>query len=72
MHFGRPVIAFDCAFNRFTTDNKAIFFQSSEDLASLLEEISPEKACEVGDSMRKIAGARYRWDVVAAQYFQLL
>ena len=72
MHFGRPVIAYDCEFNRCTTENQALFFKTSDDIISLLRTINESKSKQVGESMLKIAQQRYTWDVVAKQYFDLL
>lgn len=72
MHFCRPVLAFDCDFNRSTTEDKAIFFKTSEALVHLIETLDVTAAERVGRSMLEIAERRYTWRVVAQQYFALL
>ena len=72
MHFGKPILAFDCNFNRHTTENKALFFKTTDDLVKLLGSISHSQAIEVGVAMLEIANRRYTWKVVAKQYFDLL
>ena len=72
MHFGRPVLAFDCGFNRSTTENKAYYFRTWVNLQQLLESIDRAKAELVGDNMLEIARRRYTWKIVAQQYFSLL
>lgn len=67
MHFAKPIAAFDCSFNRYTTEDRALFFSSSDDLLAV--------ASEQGDSgaaLKEVADRRYTWDVVAAQYFELM
>lgn len=71
MHFGKPVLAFDCAFNRNTTENKARFFKSHEDLVHLMRTIDSTEEREIGDEMLEIAKRRYTWDIVAKKYFSL-
>lgn len=72
MHFGKPVLAFDCNYNRSTTENKALYFDGSESLQQLVNSLD-EKVCEkVGLDMREIANRRYTWEVVASQYFELI
>ncbi len=71
MHFGIPVLAFDCNFNRSTTDDKALFFNSSSDLKDGILRISSELAGRVGSDMLELAQKRYTWSVVARQYFSL-
>ncbi len=72
MHFGRPIVAYDCDFNRFTTEGKALFFKTSEDLISLIENINEIKNESIGKEMKEIAERRYTWGVIAKQYFDLM
>lgn len=72
MHFGVPVVAFDCVFNRHTTDEKAWFFASAEYLERLLEKSNTEAAKDNGAAMLGLAKERYTWDVIGAAYFKLL
>lgn len=68
MHFGIPVVAFDCVFNRNTTENRARFFSSAADLA----ELAAVKDETGGDVMLEIARRRYVWDTISREYFDLL
>lgn len=68
MQFGVPVFAFDCAFNRYTTEDRAVYFASAADLRSSLE----DRADADGTAMREIAARRYRWEIVGDQYLSLL
>jgi glycosyltransferase involved in cell wall biosynthesis len=72
MHFGKPVLAFDCDFNRSTTEDKAFFFNSSASLINLIATMDLAEAGRVGRNMLEIAERRYTWRVVAQQYFKLL
>ena len=72
MHFGKPVFAFDCNYNRSSTEDKALFFKSSDELKSLLENTDAPIAALVGADMLEIAQRRYTWQIVAQQYFELL
>jgi glycosyltransferase involved in cell wall biosynthesis len=69
MHFGVPVLAYDCIFNRQTTEEKAAFFRDADGLASLLR-APPDP--DAGATLRDIAQRRYRWSVVGKQYFDML
>jgi glycosyltransferase involved in cell wall biosynthesis len=71
MHFGKPVFAFDCEFNRSTTENKADYFSDVVELNELIGARNPSIAVN-GAAMLEIAQRRYRWDVVANAYFDLL
>lgn len=72
MHFGVPVSAFDCVFNRFTTDGQAIFFANAEQLAARVARLDAAEAEKIGIAMLRIARERYTWDAVGAAYFNLL
>lgn len=71
MHFGCPVLAYDCVYNRATTKNKAIFFDSVSSIVSLLNEDINE-VNDVGKQMLYVAKQNYTWDIIGAQYFNLL
>lgn len=72
MHFGVPVAAFDCVFNRYTTDGKAWYFANPDQLVALVTLMSPDKADENGAAMYGLAQERYTWDAIGAAYFRLL
>lgn len=72
MHFGKPVLAFDCDYNRSSTESKALFFKSSDELKSLMEITDTQTAARVGADMLEIARRRYTWHIVAQQYFALM
>ncbi|MBU1215135.1 MAG: DUF1972 domain-containing protein [Gammaproteobacteria bacterium] len=72
MHFGRPVLAFDCVFNRATTEDKALFFSGVEGLQELVAGLNEPVASQAGRDMLEIAQRRYTWEKVAQAYFKLL
>jgi len=72
MHFGIPVLAHGCSFNRCSTENQALYFETSEDLAALARGLGPKEAAAIGSAMREIAQRRYTWDQVGKAYFELL
>lgn len=71
MHFALPIMAFDCSFNRSSTENMALFFTDSATLLSLLESSSSVSLNEIAFAMHEIAQRRYTWQIVAQQYFAL-
>ena len=72
MHFGRPVLAFDCGFNLSTTESKAYYFKTRADLRQLLESMDHAESEAVGGTMLDIARRRYTWKIGAQRYFSLL
>lgn len=72
MHFGKAVLAFDCNYNRSTTEGKALFFDNSAELQQLIETLDKAVTEKVGRDMLEIAQRRYTWNIIAEQYFSLL
>jgi glycosyltransferase involved in cell wall biosynthesis len=72
MHFGKAVLAFDCDYNRSTTEDRALFFGDSKELQQRVESLDNIVTEKVGRDMLEIAKRRYTWCIVAAQYFSSL
>ena len=68
MHFEKPIIAFDCVYNRATMEDKGQYFSSS---SSLSKSIKTPECFEEGKELGDIARRRYTWSVVRAQYHKL-
>ena len=68
MHFNIPIFAFDCDFNRYTTNNLAHYFNDSEQLTSLADSLSfGNLKCRVLD-LKNYAEDMYNWRHIAAMY----
>lgn len=63
----RPILAYDVVYNRSTTQNKALYFGSLEELIDLLK---PELPTTSG--LYEIAMENYTWKKIVAQYESLL
>jgi glycosyltransferase involved in cell wall biosynthesis len=72
MFLGLPVIAFDVSYNKTTTENKAVYFDSSENLISHLKTVTESKLLKISLEMKAIASRRYTWNVISRQYELLL
>ena len=72
MYLRLAVAAFDCDFNRETTENKAIYFKNAEELRKLVHSLTGAQLQQVADSMKKIADRRYTWKRIADCYAKLL
>lgn len=68
MHFAKPVFAYDCDFNRYTTENEACFFNSAEDLHVSLSQFEDDILTLSGDKMKCIADKKYTWAVITEMY----
>jgi len=68
MHFNKNILAFDCNYNRASTEDNAEFFSNVDDLVQKIEQ---ENSFNNADSMKEIAKRRYTWKIVKQQYFNL-
>lgn len=66
MFFGCPIIAFDVVYNRESTQNKAYYFSTSNDIVDLINKGSLD-----GRIMKDIAKKEYTWKVIANKYEEL-
>lgn len=66
MFFAKPLIAFDCVYNRESTENKAAYFKNVEELVAILD--APAELYANGSDMLGIAQRRYTWQTIARQY----
>ena len=59
MHFGVPVVAHGCTFNRYSTEDKARYFETAEELSNELYNLDPDAAERLGADMIEIAQRKY-------------
>jgi glycosyltransferase involved in cell wall biosynthesis len=72
MHFGLPILAYDCDFNRCTTDGQALYFKDVAELTRMAVGLDDSRRKQVGQTMLAIARSRYTWETVAQQYAELV
>ena len=71
MWFGKPILAFDCIYNRHTTENEALFFSDESSLIECLDDINNKNMELIGKESSVLARKRYSWGVIASRYFDL-
>ena len=72
MHFGVPIFAHGCLFNRHTTENKANYFLTAEELTDAVRAMNKRHVTDNGSKMAEIAKRRYTWERVGREYFSLM
>jgi glycosyltransferase involved in cell wall biosynthesis len=72
MHLSLPIAAFDVIYNRTTTENKAQYFRTAEELKDLLWRVTIEDWQAQRAVMKAIAERRYRWKLIAEKYADTL
>lgn len=71
MFMGKPILAYNVNYNRYTTNGLAMYFSDKEDLQSFLSNgslMDKDKAKE----MRAYAEQNYRWDLIAQSYQKII
>ncbi len=73
MNLGLAIIAFDCIFNRETTENKALYFSDSQSLKKNISKLNNDKDClaNIKRDMYEIAKRRYTWNIITRKYENL-
>lgn len=67
MNLGLPVLAFDCIYNRATTEEKALYWKSAGELENLL--LTAQNGLETaGKAMKEAAERLYTWQKIAGEY----
>lgn len=72
MHFSLPILAYDCVFNRETTENSAEYFTSASSLSCKATSLINFPNALAGVNMKEIALRRYTWNIIGGQYFDLI
>lgn len=71
MHFGIPIFAFDCEFNKYTTEGKANYFADASELKREIVSLNFQEKYKTGAIMKEIASKRFTWDIIGTEYFEL-
>lgn len=71
MNLALPILAFDCVYNRTTTEEKCLYCKTASDLEKLLlteEKTLAEIAVRMGEAGKRL----YSWERIASEYNALL
>lgn len=66
MHFQKPIILFDCSYNRSTIENQGLYFKNSEQLLGLIKTDSFFLINTL--KIKEIANDKYSWKKIREQY----
>ena len=71
MHLGLSIASFDVSYNRETTHNRAIYFDSKVQLINILTQSEEIDWLCISENMRLIAKSEYTWLTISKQYANL-
>jgi glycosyltransferase involved in cell wall biosynthesis len=68
MYLGLPVLSFGVIYNRITTQERAIYFETVEDIILALRKLPSLDLGQVAHDMKWIADMRYTWSIITKKY----
>ncbi len=71
MNLGLPIISYLAMTNLETTEKKALYFQSSEELQEIIAKTDEDTLNILRTQMKEIARRRYTWDRISNKYAEL-
>lgn len=69
MNFGLPILAFDCVYNRATTEDKCLYWKTSEEIKFILQK--NQNFTSIAINMNETGVRLYTWEKIAKQYNSL-
>ena len=71
MNLALPILAFDCVYNRATTEEKCLYWKTAEELEKLLQ-TEENQLAEIAGRMGEAGKRLYTWKRIASMYNELL
>jgi glycosyltransferase involved in cell wall biosynthesis len=71
MQLGMPILAYGVQYNRETTRNEAAYFDNTDELVSLLNDIKKNELSLISKNMKFIAKEIYTWKYISQKYSYL-
>jgi len=74
MYLGLPVLAFDVNYNRYTTENQALYFKDVFELEEIIEKIAVDciDLRAIATNLRNVANKQYTWSNVTDRYEEVI
>ncbi|MFY8035250.1 MAG: DUF1972 domain-containing protein [Flexibacteraceae bacterium] len=67
-----PIFCFGVSYNRATTENKALYFETKENLIQLVKSTNRKQLEALRTDMKEIAQRRYLWTLISKRYVNLI
>jgi glycosyltransferase involved in cell wall biosynthesis len=71
MFLGLPIFAFDCIYNRFTTEDQCVYWSNADELHSCIINQGNSNLNSIGKKMKLIAERKYCWNAIVSKYENL-
>jgi glycosyltransferase involved in cell wall biosynthesis len=63
-----PIFAFDCVYNRYTTENQCAYWSNVDELYAYITQRDKLQLGQMGKRMKMIADNKYRWTNIVSKY----
>lgn len=70
MNLGLPILAFDCVYNRETTENACLYWNNSNDIINIMKNENSDFD-SIAKKMKEIGSKEYAWKNIAEKYISL-
>ncbi len=70
MNLGLPIIAFDCIYNRATTENSCLYWKDCNDIMKIINSQKSSFSI-ISQKMKEIGSKEYAWKTIASKYNSL-
>jgi len=70
MNLGLPIIAFDCIYNRATTENSCLYWKDCNDIIEIIKSQKSSFSI-ISQKMKEIGSKEYNWKTIASKYNSL-
>lgn len=72
MNLALPIASFDVGYNRETTEDKALYFKTTNKLLSIINDFDEVQKVQLSKEMLNIAKRRYTWEIIANKYKNMI
>ena len=72
MMFGLPIVSYDCATNRESTQNSAYYFKNVDSLSAIIEKLNEKSIEDLKKKMFNIASSNFLWSSIAKEYSDIM
>lgn len=68
MYLGLPILSYGVIYNRITTQDRALYFETVEDIIAALKNLPELNLAGIAYQMKWLANLRYTWATIASKY----
>jgi len=71
MFYTLPILAFNCIYNKYTTENKCLYWSNADELFQIITNYDKKMLKIIGKDMKSITDKRYKWNIIVSKYEKL-